>query len=76
MWLLVEPGDVALVPDPSYPIHRFAPVLAGAEVEGFRLDGDLGAELEEAHRRANGRARTRRRLLPAQPDRQPLRRPS
>jgi alanine-synthesizing transaminase len=58
MWLLVEPGDVALVPDPSYPIHRFAPVLAGAEVEGFRLDGDLVAELEDAHRRANGRART------------------
>ena len=69
MWLLVEPGDVALVPDPSYPIHRFAPVLAGAEVEGFRLDGDLGAGLEEAHRRASGRARTRGRLLPAQPDR-------
>jgi alanine-synthesizing transaminase len=58
MWLLVQPGDVALVPDPSYPIHRFAPVLAGADVEGFRLDGDLGAGLEEANRRANGRART------------------
>jgi alanine-synthesizing transaminase len=58
MWLLVEPGDVALVPDPSYPIHRFAPVLAGAEVEGFRLVGDIVAELEDAHRRADGRART------------------
>src|SRR5690242_14389075 len=32
MWLLVEPGDVALVPAPSYPIHIFAPVLAGAAV--------------------------------------------
>jgi alanine-synthesizing transaminase len=57
MWLLVQPGDAALVPDPSYPIHRFAPLLAGGEVEGFRLDGDLVAELEKAHRRANGRAR-------------------
>ena len=58
MWLLVEPGDVALVPDPSYPIHRFAPVLSGADVEGYRLDGDIGAALEDAHRRAEGRART------------------
>ena len=57
MWVLVEPGDVALVPDPSYPIHRFAPVLAGAEVEGFALDGDLTASLDGARRRARGRAR-------------------
>src|SRR2546421_4131777 len=59
MWLLVQPGDAALVPDPSYPIHRFAPVLAGAEGEGFRLDGEIGAALEEAHRRAGARAPTR-----------------
>ena len=58
MWLLVEPGDVALVPDPSYPIHRFAPVLTGAGVESYRLDGDIDAALEDAHRRAEGRART------------------
>jgi alanine-synthesizing transaminase len=58
MWLLVEPGDVALVPDPSYPIHRFAPLLAGGSVEGFRLEGDLVAELEDAYARAAGRART------------------
>jgi alanine-synthesizing transaminase len=32
LWVLVEPGDVALVPTPSYPIHLFAPVLAGASV--------------------------------------------
>jgi alanine-synthesizing transaminase len=54
MWLLVEPGDVALVPDPSYPIHRFAPVLAGAEVVGYRLD----EELDDAFLRVGGRART------------------
>lgn len=53
MWLLVEPGDVALVPDPSYPIHRFAPLLAGAEVVGYR-----SGELEDALARAGGRART------------------
>jgi alanine-synthesizing transaminase len=54
MWLLVEPGDVALVPDPSYPIHRFAPLLAGAEVVGYRFDEELG----DALRRAKNRART------------------
>lgn len=32
LWTLVQPGDVAVVPEPSYPIHIYAPVLAGAEV--------------------------------------------
>lgn len=32
LWALVQPGDVAIVPDPAYPIHIYAPVLAGAEV--------------------------------------------
>jgi alanine-synthesizing transaminase len=54
LWVLVEQGDAALVPDPSYPIHRFAPLLAGADVVGYRFD----EELEEAYRRTKGRART------------------
>jgi alanine-synthesizing transaminase len=29
---LLGPGDVALVPDPCYPIHRFGPLFAGAEI--------------------------------------------
>jgi alanine-synthesizing transaminase len=33
MWVLVEPGDAAVVPTPSYPIHQFAPAFAGAAVE-------------------------------------------
>jgi alanine-synthesizing transaminase len=32
MWVLVEPGDRVLVPTPAYPIHRVAPLLAGASV--------------------------------------------
>ncbi|HEU4319119.1 MAG TPA: aminotransferase class I/II-fold pyridoxal phosphate-dependent enzyme [Acidimicrobiia bacterium] len=32
IWVLVQPGDVALVPEPSYPIHIFAGSIAGAEI--------------------------------------------
>ena len=30
MWVLVEAGDVVVVPTPAYPIHAVAPILAGA----------------------------------------------
>src|SRR4051794_32052615 len=33
MWVLLGPGDSALVPTPSYPIHIYAPLFAGAEVQ-------------------------------------------
>jgi alanine-synthesizing transaminase len=32
LWVLLQPGDVAIVPEPSYPIHIYAPIIAGAEV--------------------------------------------
>jgi alanine-synthesizing transaminase len=32
MWVLVEAGDSVVVPTPAYPIHRVAPLLAGATV--------------------------------------------
>ena len=32
MWALLQPGDAAIVPEPSYPIHIYAPAIAGAEV--------------------------------------------
>jgi alanine-synthesizing transaminase len=49
MWALVQPGDVALVPEPSYPIHIYAPVLAGAEVRRVHLslDADFFAHMHE-----------------------------
>jgi alanine-synthesizing transaminase len=31
MWELLQPGDAALVPSPSYPIHIWGPHLAGAD---------------------------------------------
>jgi alanine-synthesizing transaminase len=39
MWVLLGPGDSAVVPTPSYPIHIYAPLFAGAEVQQVRLDG-------------------------------------
>jgi len=37
MWALLQPGDAALVPSPSYPIHLYAPLFAGAEVREIPL---------------------------------------
>jgi alanine-synthesizing transaminase len=31
-WAMLEPGDVAIVPDPYYPAHTYGPMLAGAQV--------------------------------------------
>jgi alanine-synthesizing transaminase len=42
MWVLLGPGDTALVPTPSYPIHIYAPLFAGADVRQVRLE-DPGA---------------------------------
>jgi alanine-synthesizing transaminase len=50
MWVLLGPGDAAMVPTPSYPIHIWGPILAGAEVRHVRLgpDQDFFANLIEA----------------------------
>ena len=37
MLTLVGPGDTALVPSPSYPIHIWGPILAGAGVHYVRM---------------------------------------
>jgi alanine-synthesizing transaminase len=37
MWVLLQPGDVALVPSPSYPIHIYGPLFAGAEIREVPL---------------------------------------
>ncbi|HJY24658.1 MAG TPA: aminotransferase class I/II-fold pyridoxal phosphate-dependent enzyme, partial [Actinomycetes bacterium] len=42
MWVLLGPGDSAIVPTPSYPIHLYAPLFAGAEVQQVRVgDGSF-----------------------------------
>jgi alanine-synthesizing transaminase len=59
MWTLVEPGDVALVPSPSYPIHLFAPVFAGAAVARVPMgsDADLYDSIVETFERSEPRPR-------------------
>ena len=37
MWVLLQSGDAALVPSPSYPIHLFAPLFAGAQIREVPL---------------------------------------
>jgi alanine-synthesizing transaminase len=37
MWVLLQPGDAALVPSPSYPIHIYGPLFAGAEIREVPL---------------------------------------
>jgi alanine-synthesizing transaminase len=59
MWVLLQPGDSAVVPSPSYPIHIYAPVLAGAEVNRIAMgpDEDLFGNLVEAFDRSWPRPR-------------------
>ncbi|MDD5359102.1 MAG: LL-diaminopimelate aminotransferase [Sulfurovaceae bacterium] len=37
---IANPGDVAIVPDPTYPIHAYAFVFAGGSVEKMKLTFD------------------------------------
>src|SRR5262245_46425585 len=60
MWVLLEPGDSALVPSPSYPIHIHGPILAGASVTRVPMgpdEEDLFANLEDAWERAQPKPR-------------------
>ena len=49
MWVMLQPGDVAIVPDPSYPIHIYAPIIAGAEVRSAPI-GSEDDYFEVVHR--------------------------
>ncbi len=48
---ITDPGDLAIVPDPSYPIHTYGIVLCGGNVNRVPLspeDGDFFSKLEKA----------------------------
>jgi alanine-synthesizing transaminase len=50
MWTLLQPGDAALVPSPSYPIHIYGPLFAGADIREIALGTghDFFENLKEA----------------------------
>ena len=51
---MLEPGDVVLAPDPTYPIHKYAPIIAGADVRSVPIGPgrDFFEDLETATRQA------------------------
>ena len=50
MWVLLQSGDAAIVPAPSYPIHIYGPLFAGADLRQIpmRTDADFLEGLETA----------------------------
>jgi alanine-synthesizing transaminase len=44
MWVLLGPGDAAVVPSPSYPIHIWGPLFAGAAVREVPMTADVGTD--------------------------------
>ena len=59
MWVLVQPGDSAVVPSPSYPIHIFAPQFAGASITSVPMSttGDFFEEIVQAFERSRPKPR-------------------
>ncbi|HKJ68495.1 MAG TPA: alanine transaminase [bacterium] len=51
---IVEPGDPVLVPNPTYPIHSYSFVIAGADIRHVPISEEIDffSELEEAVRRS------------------------
>jgi alanine-synthesizing transaminase len=45
MWVLLQPGDAALVPSPSYPIHIWGPYFAGADARQVPIGPVAGGEV-------------------------------
>ena len=52
MLATLDRGDTVLVPNPSYPIHIYGAIIAGADIRSVRMDGrvDFFAELERSIR--------------------------
>ena len=47
MLAMVTPGDSIIVPNPTYPIHYYAPIIAGGEVRSIPLLFDEGQDPQE-----------------------------
>ncbi len=46
-YAITNPGDVAVVPDPTYPIHSYAFILAGGNVQKMALPFDEDYQVDE-----------------------------
>ncbi|MDO8644266.1 MAG: aminotransferase class I/II-fold pyridoxal phosphate-dependent enzyme, partial [bacterium] len=66
---LVSPGDVVFVPNPTYPIHRYAPIIAGADVCDIRLDDQTNffENLEQAIKKVGPKGRVLILSFPSNP---------
>ncbi|MFN2593301.1 MAG: aminotransferase class I/II-fold pyridoxal phosphate-dependent enzyme [Actinomycetota bacterium] len=58
-WVLLEPGDSVLVPEPTYPIHTYAMILAGANLTTIplSLESDFFGDLVDAYERSEPKPR-------------------
>jgi alanine-synthesizing transaminase len=57
MWVLLQSGDAAIVPSPSYPIHIYGPLFAGADLRQVPMQGlshgvDVASDFFEGLERA------------------------
>lgn len=46
-YAVTNPGDVAVVPDPTYPIHEYSFILAGGNVVKFGIEFDEDYKVDE-----------------------------
>ncbi|MPZ69778.1 MAG: aminotransferase class I/II-fold pyridoxal phosphate-dependent enzyme [Actinobacteria bacterium] len=58
-WVLCGPGDSVLVPEPTYPIHTYAMILAGANLTSIPMsrESDFFADLVSAYEHTEPRPR-------------------
>ncbi|MGI8407051.1 MAG: aminotransferase class I/II-fold pyridoxal phosphate-dependent enzyme [Actinomycetota bacterium] len=58
-WVLLQPGDSVLVPEPTYPIHTYAMILSGANVTSVPLamESDFFSALVAAYERSEPKPR-------------------
>ncbi len=58
-WTYIDPGDVALVPDPGYPVYRTTTLFSGGEAVGLPLEERNGffPDLSEVPEKVLGKAK-------------------
>jgi alanine-synthesizing transaminase len=49
MWVLLQHGDAAIVPSPSYPIHIYGPLFAGADLRQVPMRSLADARVQQDH---------------------------